>query len=200
MNHPLEKETIPGRTLHLLLIQPYLLLSREYSWFQPVCVWLYQMFWLGPGGPVGVGHTKSLYLHLLCGLHKHTNTHNRDGLSGSKACPLSIKHYTLWPPKHATLGARMASASQLLEPRHRAEGGAWGRDKLFLPWSLVRRGDRTGLQPQLSTADNIHMSVCPCVCVVVCWREGFVVGDVTVYVCLWGRSACTGVHIVKYHN
>lgn len=44
-----------------------------------------------------------------------------------------------------------------------AEGGAWGRDKLFLPWSPLRRGDRTGLEPQLSTADNIHMSVRACV-------------------------------------
>ena len=90
-----------------------------------------------------------------------------------KARPLSIKRYMLWPQKHATLGACMASASQLPEPRHGAEGGAWGRDKLFLPWSPLRRGDRTGLKPQLSTADNIHMSVCVCVCVCV-WLDGWV--------------------------
>lgn len=71
----------------------------------------------------------------------------------------------LWPQKRATLGSCMASASQLPEPRRGAEGGAWGRDKLFLPWSLLRHGNRTGLEPQLSTADNIHMSVHARVCV-----------------------------------
>lgn len=94
--------------------------------------------------------------------HKHTD---RMDCLVQKARPLSIKRYMLWPQKHATLGACMASASQLPEPRHGAEGGAWGRDKLSLPWSPLRRGDRTGLKPQLSTADNIHMSVCVCVCV-----------------------------------
>lgn len=71
----------------------------------------------------------------------------------------------LWSQKRATLGSCMASASQLPEPRRGAEGGAWGRDKLFLPWSLLRHGNRTGLEPQLSTADNIHMSVHARVCV-----------------------------------
>lgn len=82
----------------------------------------------------------------------------------------------------------MASASQLLEPRLRAEGGAWGRDKLFLPGSPLRRGDRTGLEPQLSTADNIHMSVHQCVSMrgwVCVEKERFGFGDVTVCVFVW---------------
>lgn len=116
--------------------------------------------------------------------HVYTQTHRQDGLSGSKACPLSIKRYTLWPQKHATLGAYMASASQLPEPRHGAEGGAWGRDKPFLPWSPQRHGDRTGLEPQLSTTDNIHMSVtCVCACG---WMDGCV---------LRGRCLVKGMHV-----
>ncbi len=109
----------------------------------------------------------------------------------------------------------MASASQLPEPRHGTEGGAWGRDKLFLPWSPLRRGDRTGLEPQLSTADNIHMSVrvCLCVCVCVCvWLNGWVCVEnerldlADVSVCVDGVGACRDAHtcmfaqIVKYHS
>ena len=78
-------------TLHLDIIQSHLLLSREYSRFKSmcetvcvcvcvcvcvyVCVCDYQMLGSGPGGPEGVGHTKSLYLHLLCGLHRHSHLH-----------------------------------------------------------------------------------------------------------------------------
>lgn len=147
------------------------------------------MLWSGPGGPEGIGHTQSLYLHLPCGLHKHphlhtdTQTHWRDGLFASKACPLSIKRYMVWPQKQATAQACMASASQLLEPRHGAEGGAWGWDKLFYPWSLPRRGDRTGLEPQLSIADNIHMCW-------MCFGKMLLLGGLSVSVCVkWEHDA-----------
>lgn len=56
----------------------------------------------------------------------------------------------------------MASAFLLPQPRHRAEGRAWGRDKLFLPWSALLRGDWRGLEPQLSTTDSIHRSIHVC--------------------------------------
>lgn len=76
-----------------------------------------------------------------------------------KSTSLKPERCTPWPLKRATLGARMASASQPKQPRHGAEGGAWGRDKLFLPWSVRRHGDLTSLEPQLSNTDKIHMSV-----------------------------------------
>lgn len=91
----------------------------------------------------------------------------------------------------------MASASQLPEPRHGAEGGAWGRDKLFLPWSPLRRGDRTGLEPQLSIADNIHRSVRGCMCVIG-WigvqKETLGLGDVSVCVPGVGWGGVGSVH------
>lgn len=115
--------------------------------------------------------------------HIYTQTHWRDGLFASKARPLSIKRYMLWPQKQATAQACMASASQLPEPRHGAEGGAWGWDKPFYPWSLPRRGDRTGLEPQLSTADNIHMCW-------MCFEKMLLLGGFSVSVCVkWEHDA-----------
>lgn len=88
----------------------------------------------------------------------------------------------------------MASASQLLEPRHGAEGGAWGQDKLFHPRSLTRRGDRTGLEPQLRAADKIHMSVSVCA-----EEEGAF--KWCVWICAHERSGsmswCTNMHVCQ---
>lgn len=62
-----------------------------------VCVCEHQKLWSGPGGLGGVGYTKSLYLHLLCGLHNLThlltNTQSRCTVWFKS---LSLNHLTLY--------------------------------------------------------------------------------------------------------
>lgn len=86
------------------------LVSTVYIRFSCACVYVHVCTKCSDLVQVGQRETVMLkaFTSICClacsNTHIYTQTHHRDGLSASKARPLSFKRYTLWPQTHSALG------------------------------------------------------------------------------------------------